>query len=103
MRTLSTKVHEGTIDDIEKYQEEHDIESRSEAIRRLIRAGLEENAGRDKAAIQGILTGTMVIAFFSLASVGNIAPIYGVAATLAFLATLYYAKYSLSPPPILTD
>jgi hypothetical protein len=91
METLSTKVHAGTVEEIENYREEEGIESRSEAIRRLIRTGLDGNrsSGTD-AAVFGTSTAGAVVA---LMAVGGSLPAYlGVVGAVLWVAGTAYPR-----------
>lgn len=71
MKTLSTKVHGDTQEAIEQYAEEHDC-SRSEAIRRLVRAGLDATAEQEADQQRVALPEPIAISFWTVGMVGLI-------------------------------
>lgn len=91
MRTLSTKVHDGTVEEVEEFQKEEGIESRSEALRRLIRSGLE---GRDRSAADPFLFATTTAGAVAalLALGGSLHPAAGVVGLLVWFGGLIYSR-----------
>jgi len=86
-RTISTKLPEDLIDEIEEYQE--DDESRSAAVRRLIRSGLDaERSDRSNPLISGVTTAGIVVAFLSVA--GNVSLQVGAVAALLVIGAVAY-------------
>ena len=69
-RTISVKMSEELADQIEEYQE--DDENRSQAVRRLVRAGLDAEQGVDPEAMSTalILSGITVLVLATGSSVG---------------------------------
>lgn len=92
MRTLSTKVHDGTVEEVEEYQEREGIDSRSEALRRLIRAGLEEESGG--ASPDPLVLGATVVGGVAAlqALAGSVHPAIGVVGLLASIGGVLYSR-----------